>query len=218
MVAGRRLTFDVAGLNKRVMTMRDRGTGTVWTQLDGRPVTEGVMDGERLTLVPVPMMTWGEWRARYPDTKVLDMDTPYRPGYRAVRIGFGRLASPDLVVGVEVNDTFHAYRLTALTDEGGVVNAEVGGEPVAVLYDVGSGTGAAFSRTVDGRLLTFAVEGGSGGLRLVDEETGSTWDVVGRAVGGPLEGESLTYVPSFISAWYGWVDYHPDTGLYPDDE
>ena len=36
----------------------------------------------------------------------------------------------------------------------------------------------------------------------------------GKAVDGPLKGASLTYVFSFISEWYGWSAYHPETAIY----
>ena len=52
------------------------------------------------------------------------------------------------------------------------------------------------------------------GFRLRETETGSTWDTGGHAVDGPLTGASLKFVPSFISEWYGWSGYHPETGLY----
>jgi hypothetical protein len=29
-----------------------------------------------------------------------------------------------------------------------------------------------------------------------------------------MTGAVLELVPSFISEWYGWAGYHPDTGLY----
>lgn len=214
-VNGQRLTFDVAGLYKGVMAFRDRQTGTVWGQLDGNAV-QGPLDEERLAIVPVPMMTWVEWRAQHPDTLVLDLNTPYGQYYRPVQAGVGRLASESLVVGVEVNGAFTAFPVVILTNEneGSIVNAEVGGEPVVVLYHAGSGLGAAFSRTVGGQTLHFVSEAGTDGLQLVDDETGSTWDITGRAVDGPMAGASLSFVTSFISEWYGWVGYHPETELY----
>ncbi|MDP6715990.1 MAG: DUF3179 domain-containing (seleno)protein, partial [SAR202 cluster bacterium] len=47
-----------------------------------------------------------------------------------------------------------------------------------------------------------------------DRQTESTWDAQGNAVFGPLEGNVLKFVPSFISEWYGWSGYHPETQLF----
>ncbi len=223
MVGGQRLTFDVLGLYQDVFMMRDRQTGTVWAHLDGR-AAQGPLAGDRLTLVPLPQMTWADWRAEHPDTLVLDPDTPYKDHYRPVTIGrrnpreaqWGddRLAANTLVVGVEANGAFVGFPIDVLGREGGVVNTEVGGVAVVVVYDAGSQTGIAFERTVSGRTLEFDNTPAPSGFRLRDRETGSTWDTSGHAVDGPMVGASLSFVPSFISEWYGWPGYHPETGLY----
>ena len=117
-VEGKHLTFDVLGLVQDVFTMTDRETGTVWNHLDGRAV-RGPLEGKRLTMVPAPQMTWGEWRDSHPDTVILSPDAPFQSRYRSVRIGafnpsealFGddRLAANALVVGVEVEERFKGY-------------------------------------------------------------------------------------------------------------
>jgi len=48
----------------------------------------------------------------------------------------------------------------------------------------------------------------------VDDQTGSTWDIFGRAVSGPLEGRSLDMVISVESFWFDWAAFHPDTRIY----
>ena len=47
--------------------MRDRETGTIWTHLDGKAIA-GPLEGERLQIIAVPHMTWGEWKADHPPT------------------------------------------------------------------------------------------------------------------------------------------------------
>jgi hypothetical protein len=70
-----------------------------------------------------------------------------------------------------------------------------------------------YSRELGGRTLSFR-NAASNGFELTDVETGSVWDTQGRANSGTLAGESLIFVPSFISEWYGWSGYHPETLLY----
>ncbi len=212
MVGGQRLTFDAGGLDKGVLAMQDRQTDTAWAQGDGSALAGGPLEGERLGFVPMPLMTWSEWQAAYPNTEVLDLRTPYEQGYRQIRTGL--LTSRSLVIGVETEAGSAAFPLVVLERVGGVVNVEVGGVPVVVFYNVASGTGFAFARTVNGQTLDFTGEVGPDIFPLVDDETGSTWDIVGRAVEGPLAGASLGSVPSFISEWYGWVGYHPETAVY----
>ena len=222
MVEERPLTFEVFGLLQGVLTMVDRETGSVWTHLDGKAI-QGPLQGARMTMIPVPHLTWGEWKASYPSTVVLSPDTPFRDRYRPVRIGvfnprealFGdqRLAANALVVGVEMSGQFKGYPLEELGKMNGVLNDTLAGQPILVVYDEAAHMGLAYAPVVEGRVLEF-YNGASDGLELRDRLTDSLWDSRARAVSGPLAGTSLEFVPSFISEWYGWSGYHPDTLLF----
>ena len=219
---GRTLTFEVHGLYQDVLTMIDRETGTVWTHLDGKAV-QGPLRGARMEMIPMPQMTWRDWVALHPATMVLSPDTEFSSRYRTPRIGsfnprearFGddRLAPNALVVGVEVNGEFEGYDIEDLRRMGSVVNDTLGGEPIVVVYDSATRTGIAYSREVNGQALEFYNAAGER-LELRDRETGSLWDSQGHAVEGRLAGAALQFVPSFISEWYGWSGYHPETALY----
>ena len=225
MVDGQHLTFDVLGLLEGVFQMRDRQTGTIWTHLDGRAIA-GPMEGKRLEIVPIPQTTWGQWKADYADTLVLDPDTRFQDRYvRPVRIGvfnpneaiFGdeRLPSNTLVVGVEIDGVFKGYPISELTEAGSVVNDTIAGKAVVVIYDPAARTGVAYLRQVDGRLLEF-YNASEDGYEIRDRETGSLWDTHGRTSEGAFGEARLEFVPSFISEWYGWSAYHPDSQLYQD--
>jgi hypothetical protein len=97
-----------------------------------------------------------------------------------------------------------------------VVNDQVAGQPLLVVYQSTGRTAAAFLRSVDGQELTFALaaEEPTGPI-LVDGETGSRWNGwTGNAVDGPLAGQALTRLPATTSFWFGWKDWHPDTYVY----
>ena len=223
MVNGQRLTFDLLGLYQDVFLMADRQTGSVWAHLDGY-ASQGPLAGEQLTFLPLPLMKFAKWLALYPDTLVLGPDTPYAWTYRPVKIGqpnpgealYGddRLPANTLVVGVEVDSEFVGFPIELVADAGGLVNADVAQQPVVVVYNPDSKTGIAYARMVAGRALTFEADHTSGEFLLRDTETGSRWRMDGAGVEGPLASTNLTFVPSFISEWYGWSGYHPDTGLY----
>ena len=78
-------------------------------------------------------------------------------------------------------------------------------------------TALVYEATVDGKALTFRMEGdGVGPLAiLVDDQTGSTWlAFTGRAVDGELKGTTVDRVTSHLSFWFAWSDWNPDTKLH----
>ena len=206
--------------------MRDRQTGTVWQHLDGRAI-RGPLAGRQLTMVPLLQIDWGTWLEDHPGTGVTSPVTAFtdryvpreigRLGFDEVFYGDDRLAPNALVVGVEIGDRHAGFHLPALTETGGVRNAEVGGEPVVVAYDEGTRTGIAYSRRVKGEPIEFIAAHDDGRLLLEDAATGTRWNLEGTGIDGPLATEQLRFVPSIISEWYGWSAYHPETELYSQE-
>ncbi len=75
-------------------------------------------------------------------------------------------------------------------------------------------------RRLDGETLTFGNQGAlfMGAMTWWDHETESTWSQPwGAAIGGTLEGESLTLVPAEIVPWSTWLETHPDTTALIDE-
>ena len=144
MVDGRALTFEVFGLRQDVLIMIDRDTGSIWTHLDGKAI-QGPMAGKRMEMVPLPLMTWRDWKTSRPNTLVLSPDTAFADRYRSVQIarynrregrfGDDRLAANALVVGVEVDSHFKGYPVLEIQQLGGVVNDILNDQALLVLYD-----------------------------------------------------------------------------------
>jgi hypothetical protein len=141
----------------------------------------------------------------------------------------GRLTAVERVLGVEAGDHVVAFPYFRLRESAqgpwAAVNSEVGEEPVVVVWKAGTvsaldsetiaqsrdvGAAAAFSRAIDGRTLTFrAAESG-----VMDEETGSTWTLLGKAIRGPLAGQELQAMDAHDSFWFDWAAFHPETELW----
>ncbi len=217
------LTFGVSGkLIMNALVMYDRETQTLWSQFLGDAV-EGPLLGERLTLVPSRLTTWGDWKAEHPDTLALDTGSrpydPYASYYISGRTGImpeansdERLSIKELVLGLVGESSQRAY---AHADLGAaqVVNDVFEGAEIVVVRDDASRSVGAFGRRVGDRVLTF--DQGNAPDEMADSETDSTWSkLTGVAIAGVLEGERLEDYPSFNAFWFGWSDYYPDSELW----
>jgi hypothetical protein len=235
-------TFGTSGrLFASALVMYDRATESLWTHFDGRAVV-GVLTGHRLDPIPAPLMSWEEFRVAHPDGLVLDKfrtgfarqygNNPYvgyddPDGFPFLFVGDVDLRAKAMqrVVGVELDGTAKAWSLDAISDgDASATNDAVGDTPVVVFWRAGQvsvihqfvtdmgrmvGTVGVFSPVVDGRVLDFRADGDS----FVDEETGSVWDIGGRAVSGPLEGTILERIHHLDTFWFAWSTYQPDTAF-----
>jgi Protein of unknown function (DUF3179) len=238
-VDGRELTFGTTGnLRKSDLVMWDRQTESWWQQLTADAVV-GKLAGKRLAVLPSQTLSWADFKRLYPDGEVLSRDTGFVRDYgRNPYEGYDEQQQPFLFDG-EIDDRLPAKervaavftrRETAVFPFSSlvrklVVNEEVGGAPVVVLYKRGVvspldegvissasadvGTAAAFDRRIDGRTLTFERRGG----RYLDEQSGSEWDIAGRAVAGELRGKRLRPVRHDEQYWFALAAFLPNARI-----
>ncbi len=73
------------------------------------------------------------------------------------------------------------------------------------------GQSGVYVAAADGTNLTFTTTGDPADGQFVDEQTNTTWNVLGQAVSGPLEGERLEPVAHLDTFWFSWATYRPET-------
>ena len=71
-----------------------------------------------------------------------------------------------------------------------------------------------FDSNLNGRKLTFKYRNGA----IVDEQTGSEWNIFGEATDGPLAGSALSPVVHANHFWFAWSAFSPDTAIKRPDE
>ena len=117
-----------------------------------------------------------------------------------------------MVLGVNICNDYRAYVLSDFNPGPSVINDNLYQVPVAIFVESGTYFGIAYQAVVDGQVLNFSSDG-----TVISDESGSTWDLNGLAVSGPLAGTQLEFVTSFVTEWYGWAAYHPETTIYGVD-
>ena len=228
-VDGRELTFGVSGMLYRDnLVMYDHQTNTLWSQLLGQSL-RGALRQQRLTIVPSMITTWAEWKRLYPGTKVLSAEQmglyedglidPYAGYYTSGAAGLAAdvthaadVPAKALVIGLQVGADLRAYPLALLSEEG-LIEDELGGVPLLLVYDAPLQVVKVYQRNINGRELTFAAATTLHTLQ--DTQTGSTWDWrTGQATTGELAGVTLTPYPATLTFWFAWAGIFPETDVY----
>ncbi len=150
---GHTFVFGSSGLLFRSnKLMYDHETNTLWNQLSGEPVIGKLADsGTRLSVLPVVLTSWGQWRSQHPDTKALSLHTRYPRDYTLGATYGSYFASPTTmypvwrrsgilpakasVFAVVIGGLPKAYAVAALEKSGGVVNDTIGLTNLVVIHD-----------------------------------------------------------------------------------
>ena len=242
-VDGRELRMGVSGLLRNSdLVMWDDVTQSLWQQITGEAIV-GEMTGTMLKPLSSAIVRWADFRDNNPDSDVLARDQgfgiPYGQnpyvGYSSRGAPIGGFFTADLderfpalsrVVAVTVEEATTAYPFELLA-EIRVVNDEVNGQPVAIFWGAPSttdaldsfevadgvaiGTGVAFDPVVDDVLLTFTSPSVD---VFVDDQTGTTWTLQGRAIDGPLTGSELELLPHRNEFWFAFAAFFPEAPVF----
>jgi hypothetical protein len=222
------------------LIMYDRQTETWWQQAEGKAII-GTLTGTQLEFLPSAIISWDDFKKKYPDGLVLSKQTGFIRSYgRNPYVGYddvnnppflyqgpetpGRLPPVARVLAIEIGTETVAYPYELLSQEF-AVNDIVAGEEIAVFWSPGTasaldaaliadgndvGTAVSYRRRLNDSVLTFFYDG----KNIVDNETGSTWDILGNAISGELTGNHLEPVISVNHFWFSWVAFRPETRVY----
>lgn len=237
---GQVLDFGTTGrLRYSNLIMYDRQTETWWQQATGDAIA-GEHTGAQLEFYPAAIISWADFKAQYPDGKVLSRDTGHPRDYgRNPYYGYDDInqtpflydgATPDQlppmarVLTIDLNGEAAAYPYDVLS-ELKVINDSVGGEDVVIFWTEGTasaldttaipegrevGSAVAYSRSLDNKTLDFEFKD----RKILDTQTGSEWNILGLAIAGELKGKQLSPVVSINHFWFSWAAFKPETRIY----
>jgi hypothetical protein len=220
------LDFRFHGWRNGVMVIRHKD-GTLFSALSGRAFA-GPRTGEQLKPVATIESNWGDWLARYPGTVAYHMFEKYQPVETPRRENPDSVASrapadPRLppmteVIGISIGGQSRAYLLDTLDDKGGRISDTIGDQRIHVLWHKPTRTATIFAAETDDpkspRPITLSRASDVDSAPFTDRETGSRWDIAGRAVSGELKGHTLRWLPGVQCRWFAWAAEYPDTEVF----
>ncbi len=203
--------------------MYDRATQSLWSTLRGKPVVGPLTEANlQLKMRPVTTTTWGAWRKRHPQTRVLSLDTGFDRDYGEGVAYRDYFATDELMFGVPKIDA----RLKNKDEVLAVVLPEYRDKPVALA--------SAFlkknplHREQIGKVAFVVLTDKSGAHRVyrTGEIQLKKWDRKGQAIdteGGrwslqedaliAADGRRLERIPAHRAFWFGWSAAWPQTRL-----
>ncbi|HEV3343689.1 MAG TPA: DUF3179 domain-containing (seleno)protein [Pirellulales bacterium] len=223
------LDFRFHGWRNGVMVIRHKD-GTLFSALSGRAF-DGPRKGEQLKPIATIETDWGFWTKAYPGSVAYHMFEKYQPrglpaGDNADSLGTRLQSDPrgvdgrTRVIGLSLGNRAKAWPLAALEAAGGIVEDELAGEKLLVLWYPATQTAAIYSPTIEDtaeatpQTVRLVADGADERAPFRDRETGSHWGIEGRAVDGPLKGKTLRWLPAVQCRWFAWAAEYPETALH----
>ena len=239
-IEGTVFDFGTSGsLFNSSLVMYDRQTETLWTHFDGKAVI-GALTGIELAKIPVQTVSWADFKATFPDGRVLNRDTGFSRRYgENPYVGYdnaddrpflfsgdidGRLAPKERVVAVRGDET--KIIPTFVLEEQGAVAFEIDGRQAIALFDAGTasaldsgsiaqgrdvGATGVFEQVVEGDIAVDLAANGDG--TFTDQASGSVFDLFGRAIDGPLVGSELPQIEALDTFWFAIAAFEPDAEI-----
>ena len=198
----------------------DRATSSLWSTLTGGPAVGPLVGrGIELTTLPVVTSTWGEWRRRHPDTRVLSLDTGRERDYSEGAAYRDYFATDRLMFAVPELDR-------RLPNKAEVLALRSDGEALAIASDylranpvyadrLGA-TDLVVLTDPSGASRVFATQGRRfvrwDGVATAVDADGDTWRLTEGALQA-ADGRRLVRLPAHRSFWFGWYAQFPTTQL-----
>ena len=122
----------------------------------------------------------------------------------------------DAVLGVRFDQLAKAYPFRSMGAEE-VINDTVGSDDIVVVYYAAEELAIPYFRLFNGRSLTFdkvaSLDPEVFPFMMRDQESGTTWDLLGRGVDGANAGQQLFQVPAHNAFWFAWSTFWQNTGI-----
>lgn len=203
--------------------MYDQATQSLWNTMWGTPAIGPLVDQnitlERLYIVTT---TWGEWRRRHPDTKVLSLDTGHQRDYSEGAAYREYFATDDLMFNVPKLDK----RLKNKDEVLSLLFSQHPTEPLAISVDYLSQHPIYQDHIGEVSFVVLTDTSGASRVYQADDIKFVSWDSDKTATDANGtqwhltedklsndEGRTLNRLPAHRAFWFGWYSAYSHTRL-----
>ncbi len=220
----------------------DRQTDSYWSQMLTLGITGDYM-GTELSVEAATETTWNTWKAMHPNTKVLSRDTGHVRDYdRNPYAGYDASSSIWFPTSFDRNkepyNLFHEKSKTLVIRSADdqaflfpfpelakkpVINTKIGNQDVVIAYDEVNNLALPFKAKLnESSTLTFSLGDGSNldssltmGLMVLEDNSGTIWNIKGEAISGPLKGMKLErYEDAYNAYWFAATALYPNAIIF----
>jgi len=229
-ISAGKTSFGVSGLlyNTNLIPY-DRLTDSNWSQMRFEAVN-GELIGEKPEVIHLIETSWATWKEMFPETKVVSRQTGHNRNYEnypygdyksnhnsllfPVSTNDDRLLAKARVLGLMQGDNAKVYPIDKFEEETRLLYDTFQGEEIAVIGNKAANILVALNRTLsDGTVLDLTLVGASSPW-LIEDQEGNRWNLFGKAVSGPREGESLQLFPQMMGFWFSWSPFFETIEIY----
>lgn len=222
--------FGVSGLlyNSNLI-MFDRQTDSFWPQMLLESA-RGPKVGTKVNTIATFEISWDTFIATYPQGNVLSDDTgfsrdyqeyPYGTYRETVNVLFPvdnfedqRLFRKQRVLGIQVDGQAKAYDISRFAPDLEIINDSLSGIDLVII-------GSADGQFANAYLRPDTMDADDNFLPVfnqfpivMSDNRGNLWDINGVAVSGPNAGQQLQTTFSYVSYWFAWTGFFPQTTLH----
>ena len=221
-------TFGVSGLlyNSNLIPY-DRVTDSYWSQMLNESVS-GERINQRIVTYPVGEMTFGAFKAHFPEGQVLTQNTGFDRSYERYPYGNylteestlfpvsrrdDRIFGKERVLGIQHESVTRVYQLSHF-EQTNVLVDEFSGVGVVLFGNAEDKFAAAFyNKDLNGETLIFQSFDGPNGVVATDQFE-NQWNLFGEVTAGPNVGETLEATASYIGFYFAWVAFNEEVQIF----
>jgi len=227
------LEFDFHGWRNGVMVMKHKD-GTLYSCLTGIAF-DGPKKGTRLKTIPTLVSTWGHWLVTYPQAVAYHMYDKYTPTELSDQLNADsvksrgpldeRMKADDRILGIVVGNSARAYPIEQIAKTN-LLHDEIDGKKCIVFWHAPTKCAVAYHPVAsppkkdqaEPRSLNLEFDDKEPNAPFRDKETGSRWDIAGRAENGDLRDWTLEWIDGVQVKWFAWSAEYPKTTIYGEQK